>query len=168
MGWFNHQLDYEFWLWNLPPLTFKAISSLDGVPKGSCFVQRLIKAVFKFHKSYAPWLFVETKAHTKKTACSSEMDIWGWKNDDRSPSSFMDKSCPWFFSGDTLPETNIAPENRPSQKEPKYSNHPFSGAKMLVSGRVYSWLCLRWLFTTCTHGKSPLNHYLTDAFPEFS
>ena len=34
------------------------------------------------------------------------------------------------------PETNIAPENRPSQKETSiYSNHPFSGA-MLVSGSV--------------------------------
>ena len=30
---------------------------------------------------------------------------------------------------------NIAPENRPSQKETSISNHPFSGA-MLVSGRV--------------------------------
>ncbi len=38
----------------------------------------------------------------------------------------------------TLPETNIAPENRPSQKDPKGNssfNHQFSGA-MLVSGRV--------------------------------
>ena len=38
----------------------------------------------------------------------------------------------------TLPETNIARENRPSQKDPKgtsSSNHPFAGA-MLVSGRV--------------------------------
>ena len=37
----------------------------------------------------------------------------------------------------TLPETNIAPENRPSQKETsiQYSNHQFSGA-MFVSGRV--------------------------------
>ena len=35
----------------------------------------------------------------------------------------------------TLPETNskFAPENRPS-----YSNHPFLGAKMLVSGRVHN------------------------------
>ncbi len=40
--------------------------------------------------------------------------------------------------GGTFPETNIAPENRPSQKEIiafQLSNHPFSGA-MLVSGRV--------------------------------
>lgn len=40
----------------------------------------------------------------------------------------------------TLPETNIATENRPSEKKSKrkrsYSNHPFSGAKPLVSGRV--------------------------------
>ena len=36
----------------------------------------------------------------------------------------------------TLPETNIAPENRSFQKETKYSNQPFSGAKMLLSGRV--------------------------------
>ena len=42
----------------------------------------------------------------------------------------------------TLPETNIAPENRASQKETStYSNHPFLGA-MLVSGRVmlYSYI----------------------------
>ena len=38
----------------------------------------------------------------------------------------------------TLPETNIVPENRSSQKETrKYSNHPFSGAKMLVSRSVH-------------------------------
>ena len=37
--------------------------------------------------------------------------------------------------GGTLPENNIAPENRSFQKETKYSNQPFSGA-MLVSGRV--------------------------------
>ena len=37
----------------------------------------------------------------------------------------------------TLPKTNIAAENRPSQKEIWPSNHPFSGA-MLVSGRVTS------------------------------
>ena len=35
----------------------------------------------------------------------------------------------------TLPETNIAPENRPSQKEMSSSNHQFSDA-MLVSGSV--------------------------------
>ena len=40
------------------------------------------------------------------------------------------------FNKCTLPGTNIAPADRPSQKETrKYSNHPFSGA-MLVSGRV--------------------------------
>ena len=38
----------------------------------------------------------------------------------------------------TLPEPNMAPENRVSQKVKKSSNHPFSGA-MLVSGRVNSW-----------------------------
>jgi len=37
----------------------------------------------------------------------------------------------------TLPETNIAPENRPSQKGiNSSSNHPFLGA-MLVLGMVY-------------------------------
>ncbi len=30
--------------------------------------------------------------------------------------------------GFTLPETNIDPENRPSQKETGIPNHPFSGA----------------------------------------
>ena len=49
--------------------------------------------------------------------------------------------CEWLWillrKCDTLPKTNIAPENRPSQKETclPTSNHPFSGA-MLDSGRV--------------------------------
>ena len=46
-------------------------------------------------------------------------------------------TCKW---GDTLPKTNnnFAPENKPKPKRKtrKYSNHPFSGAKMLVVGRV--------------------------------
>ena len=52
----------------------------------------------------------------------------------------------WYcYNIHTLPETNIAPENRPGPKRKQsYSNHPFSGAKMLVSGRVLllegSWL----------------------------
>ena len=37
--------------------------------------------------------------------------------------------------GNTLPETNVAPENRPSQKETSLPNHPFSRS-MLVSGGV--------------------------------
>ena len=38
----------------------------------------------------------------------------------------------------SLPKTNshFAPENRQTPKRKRYSNHPFSGAKMLVSGRV--------------------------------
>ena len=37
----------------------------------------------------------------------------------------------------TLSETNIAPENRPKpNRKGSYSNHPFLGAKMVVSGRV--------------------------------
>ena len=39
-----------------------------------------------------------------------------------------------FFYGVSLPKTNIVPENRP-QKEISSSNHPFSGA-MLVLGSV--------------------------------
>ena len=35
----------------------------------------------------------------------------------------------------TLPETDIAPENKPSQKETSLPNQPFSDA-VLVSGRV--------------------------------
>ena len=35
----------------------------------------------------------------------------------------------------TVPETNIAPENRPSQKETSIPTHPFSGA-ILVFGSV--------------------------------
>ena len=53
-----------------------------------------------------------------------------WTTDFEEPSN-------WQTEG-TLPKTNIAPENGPSQKEssiPMYSNHPFSGA-MLVSGSV--------------------------------
>ena len=34
----------------------------------------------------------------------------------------------------TLPETNIAPENRPSQKESSSSNQWFSGASCLFQG----------------------------------
>ena len=50
----------------------------------------------------------------------------------------------WVFQNgemvDSLPETNIAPEKRPSQKESSpYSKHQFSRA-MLVSGRVVDWL----------------------------
>ena len=37
----------------------------------------------------------------------------------------------WMY---TLPETNIAPENRPLGKEIPIENPPFSGAKMLVLG----------------------------------
>ena len=40
---------------------------------------------------------------------------------------------------DTLPETNITPENRLSQKEIHLPNHPFLDA-MLVSGRVINQL----------------------------
>ena len=37
----------------------------------------------------------------------------------------------------TIPETNVAPENRQGPKRKRsYFNHPFSGAKMYVSGRV--------------------------------
>ena len=45
------------------------------------------------------------------------------------------------YDGPTLPETNIALENRPSQKEISSSNHQISGS-ILVSGRV-SFLCSR-------------------------
>ena len=47
------------------------------------------------------------------------------------------KEVPWPQKNGkcfTLPETNIAPENRPPRGN-SFSNHPFSGA-MLVSGRV--------------------------------
>ena len=45
----------------------------------------------------------------------------------------------------TLPETNSSPPLKgPSQKEMgKYSNHPFSGAKMVVSGRVSTFVFFR-------------------------
>ena len=51
----------------------------------------------------------------------------------------------------TLPKTNIAPENRPSQEEMSSSNYPFSGA-MLVSGRVTT----TWVFVTFL-GENPGN-----------
>ena len=82
------------------PLTFKAISSLDGVPKGSCFVQRLIKAVFKFHKSYAPWLFVETKTHKKNNGMFFRNGHLGMKKrwSFTKPKFLgLDKSCHWFL-----------------------------------------------------------------------
>ena len=39
---------------------------------------------------------------------------------------------------DCYPQLTVAPESRPKRPKRKgsYSNHPFSGAKMLVSGRV--------------------------------
>ena len=43
--------------------------------------------------------------------------------------------CKTFGKQTTLPETNMAPENRPPNRKGSYSNHPFLGA-MLVSGRV--------------------------------
>ena len=36
-----------------------------------------------------------------------------------------------------LPETNIAPENRPSQKERIVSQAPFFSGELLASGRVF-------------------------------
>ena len=44
----------------------------------------------------------------------------------------------WLIHGGyyTLPETNIAPENRPLEKEIPIGNHHFLGANMLVVGRV--------------------------------
>ena len=33
-----------------------------------------------------------------------------------------------YLNSDTLPETNIAPENRPLEEEIPIGNHPFSGA----------------------------------------
>ena len=41
----------------------------------------------------------------------------------------------WKVNHTTLPETNVAPENRPSGKGDSYWKPPFSSA-MLVSGRV--------------------------------
>ena len=52
-----------------------------------------------------------------------------------SPDSFAILEDIFGRIANTLPETNIAPENRPSQKGISSSNHPFSGP-MLVSGRV--------------------------------
>ena len=49
--------------------------------------------------------------------------------------------APYFLKGKvthiyTLPETNITPENRPSQKEFHLPTIHFSGGELLVSGRV--------------------------------
>ena len=47
-----------------------------------------------------------------------------------------DEVLPSFYGDyNTLPETNMAPENRPSQEQISSSNHPSSGA-MLVLGSV--------------------------------
>ena len=89
-----------------------------------------------------------------------------------------------YFSIETHPETNIALENRPSQKETRLptSNHPFSGA-MLVFGRVNVYITslgkekkvqvvTRWfcvyiffcavfsLFTWQQHSRRRVAHYL--------
>ena len=58
--------------------------------------------------------------------------LWSYPRDWLVEDLFQD------FNRFTLPETNIfAPEKRPKpNRKRSYSNHPFSGAKMLVSGRV--------------------------------
>jgi len=48
-----------------------------------------------------------------------------------------------------LPETNITPENRLSQKEIHLPKHPFAGA-MLVSGRVINQLLPHAMFKDFT------------------
>ena len=53
------------------------------------------------------------------------------------------------------PKSNIAPESRPGQKRKRsYSNHPFAGAKMLVSGIVATILPIKPPFTTPTAAVS--------------
>ena len=61
----------------------------------------------------------------------------------------------------TLPETNIAPEHRPSQKDMSSSNHQFSGA-MLVSGRVSLGFegILEWYLYACTLLSTATLHQL--------
>ena len=47
-----------------------------------------------------------------------------------------------IYTSLTLPETNIAPENRPPGKGDSYWKPSFLGAKILVSGRVFTILLL--------------------------
>ena len=68
------------------------------------------------------------------------------------------RKTPSEFKKSTLPKTNskFTPEKRPSfQKETiqSYSNHPCSGAKLLVSGRVLSsvWLQIAWVNVIIFH-----------------
>ena len=59
----------------------------------------------------------------------------------------------------TLPETNIAPETRPSQKEMSFSNYPFPRA-MLVSGRVHliTYIYI-YIYTIFVHIQNHINEF---------
>ena len=62
--------------------------------------------------------------------------IYGpWKINHRYPNMAIFKRS-HHFKNHTLPETNVAPENRPSQKETDSPTIHFQGLLLLVSGRV--------------------------------
>ena len=62
----------------------------------------------------------------------------GAKRFDRKDFGYLKEKYKDSQDGDTLPETNIVSENRPSQKEMTSSNHWFSGA-IYVSFREGLW-----------------------------
>ena len=76
--------------------------------------------------------FVKLQVQQLKIRATEADDLWG--NQPNTPE----------IAGFTLPETNSShlKKGRPKRKR-SYSNHPFSGAKMLVSGRVFSLALLR-------------------------
>ena len=63
-----------------------------------------------------------------------------WKGKSSEPTSKLSK--PSFLSFQTRSNffggVVTLPKNGPQKETKKYSNHPFSGAKILVSGRVYN------------------------------
>ena len=66
------------------------------------------------------------------------------------------KSIISYLCINRLPESNIEPARKPSQNESSLPIHPFSGANMLVSGRVGTWRIIpvsKWLVTMVS--KSP-------------
>ena len=72
----------------------------------------------------------------------------------------------WWFKNqvDTLPETNVAPENRPSQKEISIPTIHFQVLLLLVSGSAikhWSKHCYRCCFSQLAFSKDPCTATLT-------
>ena len=81
-------------------------------------------------------------AYRRVTGSSNLGDMY-WKR--RAPAEVGSLSR--YLQSFYLPwDQQSAPENWPKPKRKRsYSNHPFSGAKMLVSGSVYQFLLNNWV-----------------------